>query len=537
MKLKTIRDVDIDDKCVILRVAFDLPIDTAKELLTAERISDDSRIRDVLPTIKHLVEKNCRVVVAAGWLGRPKGADPDLSMAPAVIRLQELMEEDNCLRHPVLMAPNALDGSSPRSVNKNRAEVKQITSQLKPGQLCVLENVRYDPEANADDQDFARFIADLGGHGAVYVNEAEAQNHRPEATIVSTPRYVVSNGGQAVFGLRYPEIVRHMGSLSHGLEDENRGSFVLFLSGKKIETDPGITSKISVTNALMDKMRAGDTLVVGGAVVYTFLVAQEFLGRIKGNLDSAGSIIDLYNKTLAGEVKAIKEDGKPDASRRASDREAQVQKSKSDKLLAILGITPGDIRGLIGDSYMRWGQEGEQTVFAARVILKANDKGIQLMLAEDHVIADKAPDKGGYLPKGCRAVVHGRAAGIPAGWLGIAPGPRSVASICSRVRDAGIVLLAGPLSIEDPRAEGLSHVHEMVLQAIGEAKGSGGTTIAGGGDTTAVINRFGSRGSFTAVSNAGGATLELIEKGTLPGIEAITVAGSLRKGGLRKGSI
>src|SRR3989338_5321342 len=216
-------------------------------------------------------------------------------MAPVALRLQELLREQDLLKHNVLLTPNCLDGSKPRSVYKNKDEVAMDVSKLKDGQIIVLENVRYDPEANANDLEFAKFIASLAGKNAVYVNEAEAQNHRPEATITSVPHYIAQQGGKAVFGLKVADVIKYLGGISKLLEKKGRGPFIFFLSGKKIETQVGITSKISVTHSLLDKMQKGDFLVVQGAVTYTFLIAKEYLDVIDRKMDSIEKTIDTYN--------------------------------------------------------------------------------------------------------------------------------------------------------------------------------------------------------------------------------------------------
>src|SRR3989338_874081 len=270
-KFFTLKDLDVKDKKVIVRAAFDVPLDSSKNLLDPNRVRDDSRIRDVVPTLSYLIKNNCKIILAAGWVGRPKGEDPELSMAPVALKLREILKRENILKHDVLLTPNCLDGSKPRSVYRNKKEVLGDVSKLKEGQIILLENVRYDDEANANDFGFAKFIASLAGNDAIYINEAEAQNHRPEATISTVPKIIVENGGKAAFGFKMADVIKYMGNLSNVLGEKDRGPFIFFLSGKKIETQVGITSKISVTHSLLGKMRKGDILVVQGAVTYTFL--------------------------------------------------------------------------------------------------------------------------------------------------------------------------------------------------------------------------------------------------------------------------
>src|SRR3989338_8441878 len=257
-KFFTIKNLDVKGKKVIVRGAFDVPLDSSKNLLDPERVRDDSRIRDVIPTLSYLIKNRAKIILAGGWVGRPKGEEPELSMAPVALKLQEILKEENVLVHNVLLTPNCLDGSKPRSVYRNKDEVLKDVLKLKEGQIILLENVRYDDEANTNDLEFARFIASLAGSNAIYINEAEAQNHRPEATISTVPKIIVENGGKAAFGFKMADVIKYIGNLSNVLGEKDRGPFIFFLSGKKIETQVGITSKITVTNALLDKMKSGD---------------------------------------------------------------------------------------------------------------------------------------------------------------------------------------------------------------------------------------------------------------------------------------
>ena len=140
-KILTIKDVDVKNKTVFVRAAFDVPLDSAKNLLDPKRVRDDSRLKDVMPTLSYLIKKNCRIILAGGWLGRPKGEDHDLSMAPVALRLQELLKEEGVLKHPVLLTPNCLDGSKPRSAYRNKGEVVKNVSKLKESQIIQLSNI------------------------------------------------------------------------------------------------------------------------------------------------------------------------------------------------------------------------------------------------------------------------------------------------------------------------------------------------------------------------------------------------------------
>ena len=518
-KVPSLTEIDVKGKKVFLRCAFDVPLDSSKKLLDPKRVRDDSRIKDPLPTLAFLIKNNAKIILQGGWLGRPKGEDPDLSMAPVALRLSELLKEQGLLKHPVLLTPNCLDGSKPRSVYRNRDDVVRDVGSIKEGQVILLENVRYDPEANSNDERFAGFMASLAGNGAIYVTEAEAQNHRPEATVTTVPGIIRKNAGQAAFGLKYEEVIRYIGNMAKTLETPGRGPFIFFLSGKKIETQVGITSKITVTHSLLDKMQKGDILVVQGAVTYTFLIAEEYLDVIEERLDSLEKTVEEYNQKIKSEAMRLKKDNRDSQS--IVDNEAKLQKEKSDVLKEKMGLADNEIRYLIGNSFISWKEIGEQVIFAARVYLKAREKQVALITNVDHTITDTLPDKYGNLPPEAQIRQFGSANGIPEGWLGVAPGQRTMEIICKNTQSASMLILAGPLSIEDERVEQASGTNRMLFDSIKKANSKGAITIGAGGDTAAIIRRGGAQDAFTVISNAGGATLELIEKGTLPGIKAV----------------
>src|SRR3989339_1937401 len=105
-KFLTLKEIDVKNKTAFVRTSFDVPLDSSKALLDPKRVRDDSRIKDAIPTLSYLIKNNCKIILAGGWLGRPKGEDQDLSMAPVALRMQELLKEEGVLKHPVLLAPN-----------------------------------------------------------------------------------------------------------------------------------------------------------------------------------------------------------------------------------------------------------------------------------------------------------------------------------------------------------------------------------------------------------------------------------------------
>ena len=518
---------DLAGRYVFLRACYDVPIDVTKPRLDASRVSDDARVLDSIQTIRVLVGKKARIVLEPGWLGRPAGEDPELSMACVVNRLSQAMQKEGILSAPVLMAPNALDGSAPRSVYRNKGEVATAVASVQPGQVLVLENSRYDAEENSADDAFGAFFASLVGKGALYVNEAEAQNHRPAATVTVTPIKVAELGGDAVLGFHYADAVSYIGGIGKALRKPGRGKFVFFLTGKKIETQPGITSKITVASNLLDLMRQGDVMVVQGAIAYTFILADTTWDAVAANREKIEAIIADYNAQAKQVTKAAKASKEPGAADAASKKCGELEEEKSTKILALIGFDPSQAKALEGNSYVDYRQLGEQLYFAFSLVEKAKSKGVRTITALDHIIADRLPNKSGQLPADANVQVHAGPLGIPAGFLGVAPGPATLSAINSEVSSASIVLLAGPLAIEDSAIERKYSVHKSVFDAIGKAKQAGAITVAAGGDTAATVSRLGAGSSFSIVSNAGGATLELIEKGTSAGLEAVETANKI----------
>lgn len=517
---KTVKDINVKGKFVMVRCGLDVPLDPKKDLLDPERVTDDTRIRDIIPALQYLIGHGSKIILAAGWCGRPKAEDPDYSMAPVAKRLEQILAEKGVLKHKVLIAPDCFKDRKPRSVYKNRGEVRKIIGNLKEGQAVVLENVRYDPEANMNDKSFADFFASLA---EIYVNENEVQNHREEATVVTVPVLIAKKGGEVVYGLKYVGVLNNIGDLKRKLENPGRGFFVLGLCGKKIESEPGITSKITVARGLMDKMRRGDTLLIGGAVTYTFILAQHYASRIKKNLGKVNKIVEKYDRRIVSETKNVED------KEQAAQVTDKLQKRKSDELKVLLGIEDKEIKELVGDSYIRWGQEGEQFVYAYNVLCEAKAKGIGIIAGYDHIITNKLPDKSGTLPNNAEIKVHKSPINIPKGWLAVAEGPKTLKAMAKKIEKAGIYLQSGPFSIEDKRVELVSKTDHTIFNAVRKCKAKGGITIGAGGDTVARMHRLKAENAFSIITSAGGATLELIETGTSKGKEAVEEAQSARK--------
>ena len=233
MQKKTLSDISTQGKRVLMRVDFNVPLDENK------KITDDKRIVESLPSIKKVIEEGGRLILMS-HLGRPKGkVNPEYSLAPVASRLAELIDS------PVLMAKDCIG-----------TEVMQQVLALQDGEVMLLENLRFHPEEEANDADFSRELASLG---EVYVNDAFGTAHRAHASTEGITHYVQT----AVAGYL---IERELLYLGKALQEPER-PFVAILGGSKI------SGKIDVLDNLFKKV---DTVLIGGAMVFTFFKAQGY---------------------------------------------------------------------------------------------------------------------------------------------------------------------------------------------------------------------------------------------------------------------
>lgn len=231
MNKKTLRDVEVSGKRVLVRVDFNVPLE-------GESVRDDTRIVAALPTIRYLAEQSARVVLMS-HLGRPKGkVVPDQSLRPVAERLGQLLEQ------PVAFAEDCVGPAAERAVGA-----------LPPGQVLLLENLRFHPEEEANDQEFSRKLASLAD---LYVNDAFGSAHRAHASTVGVTDYL-----PAVAGFLMEKEIDYLG---RALENPER-PFVAILGGAKI------SGKIDVVQNLLDKV---ERLLVGGGMANTFLKAQGY---------------------------------------------------------------------------------------------------------------------------------------------------------------------------------------------------------------------------------------------------------------------
>ncbi|HET9494908.1 MAG TPA: phosphoglycerate kinase, partial [Chloroflexia bacterium] len=231
MNKLSVRDVDVTGRKVLVRVDFNVPLD---ENL---RITDDTRIRASLPTIQYLLENGAAVILMS-HLGRPKkGPEAKYSLKPTVARLQELLG----------------DGVTVKFANDTIGyEARDMAQSLQPGEVLVLENLRFQPEEEANDVEFAQTLASLAD---VYVNDAFGSAHRAHASTAGVAHHLPAVSGFLM--------EREIGIMGKALEEPER-PFVAILGGAKV------SDKIGVVTNLLNKV---DTLIIGGAMANTFLKA------------------------------------------------------------------------------------------------------------------------------------------------------------------------------------------------------------------------------------------------------------------------
>ncbi len=386
MNKQTIRDIDLKGKRVIMRVDFNVPQGHDLD------ITDTTRIEAALPSIKYILNQDASLILMS-HLGRPKGkVVKNLSLRPVAKELTRLL------------------GQEVRMIGGN---IYDRVTDLHPGQVILLENLRFHREEKANDPQFAKILADLAD---VYVNDAFGTAHRSHASTVGITKYL-----PAVSGFLIEKELRYLGqALSHPEKP-----FVAIVGGSKIST------KITVLESLLDKV---DTLIIGGGMTYTFCKGEGWL---------------------------------------------------------------------IGDSLF----EENYLEMAKDLIEKAKQKGVELVIPVDHMIADKFDNNART------KVVIGD---IPDGFIGMDIGPKTIELIMIKLKGAKTVLWNGPLGVFE--MENFSKGTFSVAKTLGEIDA---VTVVGGGDSVSAIKQSGVADKITHISTGGGAAIEFIEGKKLPGIEAL----------------
>ncbi|MBZ5695733.1 MAG: phosphoglycerate kinase [Acidobacteriia bacterium] len=253
MQKLSIRDLDMAAKRVFVRVDFNVPLEGG-------RVSDDTRIRETLPTLRLAIERRARLVLAS-HLGRPKGkVDPKYSLAPVAVKLGEMLGK------PVAFASDCVG-----------ADAEAKSKALRNGEVLLLENVRYHPEEEANDPEFSKQLAALCDQ--IFVCDAFGSAHRAHASVVGITKYV----RQAAAGLLMEKEIAYLGKAISNPERP----FVAVLGGAKV------SDKIEVVQNLM---KLADAMLIGGAMAYTFLKSQ---GRPVGKSLVENDKLDLARSLLS----------------------------------------------------------------------------------------------------------------------------------------------------------------------------------------------------------------------------------------------
>jgi len=390
---KTVKDVDVAGKKVLLRCDFNVPM--AKD--GSGVITDDKRIRAALPTIQYLLSQGA-AVIACSHMGKPKGEIvPELSLKPVAARLSELLDR------PVVMAADVVG-----------PDAQEKAAALKGGEIMLLENTRFEKGETKNDPELSKKLASMA---ELYVSDAFGAVHRAHSSTAGVADYL-----PAVSGFL---IQKELDFIGGALADPKR-PLVAILGGSKV------SSKIGVINNLLN---IADTIIIGGGMAYTFSAARG---------------------------------------------------------------------GKVGDSLL----EADWEDYANDMVKKAAEKGVELLLPVDTVVADRfAPDAQSKVVK---------AGEIPDGWQGLDIGPETVELYCAAVKDAGTVIWNGPMGVfEFPAfAKGTEAVAEALSQ-------TGAITIIGGGDSAAAVQQLGYADKMTHISTGGGASLEFMEGKELPGVACL----------------
>ena len=389
---KSVLDADVRGKKVLLRCDFNVPQNKETGAITS-----DKRIVAALPTIKYLLE-NGAAVIACSHLGKPKGEwKPKLTLAPVAERLSELLGQK------VIFASDIIGD-----------DAKAKAAALKPGEIMLLENLRFDIREEKNGADFAKALADMA---EVYVSDAFGTVHRAHASTAGVAAYLPAYAGLLV--------EKELSVMGKALDDPKR-PFVAVLGGAKV------SDKIGVINNLLEK---ADTVIIGGGMAYTFVKAMGYE---------------------------------------------------------------------IGNSLL----EADKLNYALEMIEKAKRNGVSLLLPVDTAV-------GNEFKADCDSEIVDIKA-MPAGWMGMDIGTKTIKLFSDAIKNAGTVVWNGPMGVFefDAFAKGT----KAMAQALAD---SGAITIVGGGDSAAAVEKLGFADKMTHISTGGGASLEFLEGLELPGVACL----------------
>jgi len=394
----SLSDIDVKGKKVLMRVDFNVPIDSKGN------ITDDSRIKASLPSIQYVIDQGGSLILMS-HLGRPKnGFSKEFSLSPCAKRLSELLQRE------VIMAPDCIGD-----------KVLSLANDLKPKQILMLENLRFHEGEEHPEKD-KTFVEQLAKLGDIYVNDAFGSAHRAHASTCEIAKFFPK---KAVCGFLLEKEINFLGSI---LQNPKR-PFLAIIGGSKISTKCGVIEAL---------MRKADILLIGGGMAYTFLKAK--------------------------------------------------------------GIA-------IGESIV----ENDFIPKAKELLEKQGKDGFaKLILPVDIVVTD-------LIKKDALYHVVLVDSGIPQDRQGVDIGPLTIELFAKELKKAQTVLWNGPVGVFE--IEEFAKGTYRIAHILADLKA---TTIIGGGDSLAAIQQTGVADKMTHLSTGGGATLEYIEFGRLPGIDALS---------------
>ena len=396
--MKSLNDLNFKNKKALIRVDFNVPLDKNYH------VTDNTRILAAKPTIEKVLNDGGSVILMS-HLGRPKGKDDQFSLRHIIPELEKV------LGHKVIFVDDSIG-----------TKVQKAVNDLKPGQILLLENLRFYPEEKKGDENFAKALADLGAD--YYINDAFGTAHRAHASTAVIARYF-DKDHKAPGKLLEKEIR----SIRKAL-DEGQKPVTAIIGGAKV------SSKIGVIENLLNKV---DNLIIVGGMAFTFLKA--------------------------------------------------------------LGNN-------IGDSIV----EDDKLDLAKRILKEAKEKGVNIILPVDLVIADQ------FSNNAQTKVVD--ADKIPNQWQGLDIGPKTRELIDKVLQNSKTIIWNGPAGVFefDKFAGGTEHIG----LSIGKASEKGAYSLVGGGDSVAAVKKLGLTDKVSYISTGGGALLEMLEGKTLPGIAALS---------------
>jgi phosphoglycerate kinase len=393
--MKTINDYSFANKKALVRVDFNVPLNDKLE------VTDDNRLSSAVPTIKKILTDGGSAILMS-HLGRPKGGpEHKYSLQHIVTDLSKL------LGIPVQFADDCI---GTHAVEK--------AGNLKPGEVLLLENVRFYPEEEKGDNAFAGKLAQLGD---IYVNDAFGTAHRAHASTTIVANYFKDKCCGYV-------MQQELDNAKKVLEKADR-PFTAIMGGAKI------SDKILIIERLLDTV---NHLIIGGGMSYTFF------------------------KAMGGQV---------------------------------------------GNSLV----EADKLDLAKSLIAKAKEKGVELHLPKDSIIADAF--KNDASTQVCDNY------SIPDGWMGLDIGPESTAVFAEVIRKSKTILWNGPMGVFE--MSNFSKGTNAIAEAVVTATENGGFSLIGGGDSAAAVNQLGYGERVSYVSTGGGALLEYMEGKVLPGVAAL----------------